>query len=228
MAKRKRRASGGGRKPQGEFDQLNSPFSLRMPEDLRKQLEAAADKSGRSASQELLRRLQESFNRDRDKARDPAMRALCFLIAEMANAVAGLTDSEGKPLFDWRTDPFFYRAFKLAVAQLLDTLEPGGKIKPPGSILSAQSEDEKADPIFEVFKSTYETPEERADTAVRTLLSALQQANPYADELKQEDDPHRAKWLRQAYGLKDARRDLELTKRKTTDAKPRRITKSKS
>ena len=57
MAKRMKRAPGAGRKPRGEFDQLTSPFSLRMPEDLREQLEAAAEKSGRSASQELLRRL---------------------------------------------------------------------------------------------------------------------------------------------------------------------------
>src|SRR5436189_189765 len=82
-----KRAAGGGRKPRGEFEQLTVPFSVRMPDYLRKQLEAAARKSRRSTGQELLRRLDNSFSRDRDKQRDPGIRALGFLITLVAQDV---------------------------------------------------------------------------------------------------------------------------------------------
>ena len=59
MPLKRKRAPGGGRKPKGAFSKLTSPLSLRMPSDMRDELEAAAKASGKSVSQELLRRLQE-------------------------------------------------------------------------------------------------------------------------------------------------------------------------
>ena len=49
-----KRAAGAGRKPIGEFKDLTSVFSLRMPADLQKQVEIAAQRTGRSRSQEIL------------------------------------------------------------------------------------------------------------------------------------------------------------------------------
>lgn len=73
MAKRKR-ASGAGRKPRGEFANLASPFSLRMPEALREQVNQAAARSGRSASQEICgdypARSTEIATRDEDRKRE--------------------------------------------------------------------------------------------------------------------------------------------------------------
>ena len=66
------------------------------------------------------------------------MRALCFLIAQLAGQVAGMTDEKGRPLFDWRTDPFFFQAYKLAVAKMLDALQPSGEIVPPRMALEAE------------------------------------------------------------------------------------------
>src|SRR5262249_56621312 len=121
MAKRRQRATGGGRKPQGEFSHLTSLFAVRMPENIRKQLEAAAKKSKRSASQELLARLNSSFARDRDRKRDPAIAAISYLISQLPLTPFGKFTKDDH--FDWHQHPFIFRAFKLAVAELLDALE---------------------------------------------------------------------------------------------------------
>jgi hypothetical protein len=213
MMEKRKRASGGGRKPKGDFSQLTSPLSIRMPAEMRAQLESSASGNGRSVSQEVLRRIQESLYQDRDRARDPAMRALCFLIAQLAADVAGLTDEKGRPLFDWRTDPFFFRAFKLAVAQVLDTLEPSGEIRPPKEMLDAQIEMEGDEgfAITKMIKATFETPEARAQAAARTLLSSLKQPDPPTQYFFEEiASNHKAKALREYYGLEAARRDLQV------------------
>lgn len=132
MAKRKR-ALGGGRKPQGEFDQLTSPFSLRMPEDLRKQLDAAAKKNGRSASQELLSRLHYSFERDRNKDRDAGTRALCFLLAEIIDRIRWAAGP-----YEWHTSPFLYDAVKTGFIRVLNAIEPKIELVAPAVIAAAQ------------------------------------------------------------------------------------------
>src|SRR5262245_4874704 len=100
MAKRKR-APGGGRKPQGEFSDLAVPFSVRMPRRLRDQLEKARGR--RSAGQELLSRLQASFARDDELDRMPTLRALCFLIAEIGEPIHAWG-----PASVWRYNPFLF------------------------------------------------------------------------------------------------------------------------
>ena len=111
-AQQKRR----GRRPRGEFAKLTSPFSLRMPENLRKQLKAAADKNGRSEGQEVLARLKTTF------ARDPALHSLSFLISEVAFCFQYVPE--------WASDPFLFRAFRLGVAKLLADLDPSEEQKP--------------------------------------------------------------------------------------------------
>jgi hypothetical protein len=208
MATKQKRAAGGGRKPKGDFSQVVSPLSIRMRADMREQLEAAANANGRSISQELLGRLQGSFRDDRDKARDPAIRALCFLIAQLAGEVSGLTDTKGRPLFDWRTDRFFYKAFKLAVSQVLDALEPSGEIRPPQLIADAVFEGQEG--LINAIKASYETPEVRADMAAKILLSQLQRADPHSDSIRQLPQNHRAKVESAAFGYEDARDDLRI------------------
>jgi hypothetical protein len=140
------------------------------------------------------------------------MRALCFLIAQMAGQVAGLTDQKGRPLFHWRTDPFFFRAFKLAVAKLLDALEPVGEMRPPQLMLDAQLQAEGRQGVAAVkmFKATYETPEARANNAVETFMSFLMRPS-FDEEWSNQTAPnHTAKVRREYYGFLDARRDLQL------------------
>src|SRR5437868_406906 len=106
MIAKGKRAKGGGRKPKGPFSGLTSPLSIRMPKTLRENLESAAQASGKNISQELLVRLSNTFDRDREKAREPELRALCFLIAEAARQAVGIPVSN----LSWRNNPFFFRA----------------------------------------------------------------------------------------------------------------------
>src|SRR3974390_1784966 len=117
----RRRATGAGRNPSAPFRHSAAQLTVRMPDDMRARLDAAARKKGWSLSQELLWRLRVSFEKEnyRDQ-RDPATRALCFLIAETAQRV-----HFNVPL-EWQRNPFLFKAFKLAVATLLDALQPPG------------------------------------------------------------------------------------------------------
>jgi hypothetical protein len=213
---KRKRAPGGGRKPKGEFSNLTSSLTIRIPEDVRKQLESESTASGQSVAQVLLWHLRRSFNRERELEREPAMGALCFLIADLAGKVSGLVDAQGRPAFDWRTDPFFFRAFKLAVAQLLDALEPSGEIEPPEMMLRSKMEGGLNEHIHSMLIRTYETPEARAEQAVRTLLSNLQDATYDPSWLNEVEPNFKTYWRRREYGLVDARRDLELLNPKTT------------
>jgi Arc-like DNA binding domain len=179
MAKRKN-IRGAGRKPQGEFGQLTSPFSLRMPEDLRKRLEVAAEKSGRSTSQELLARLNTSFARERDQNRDPAVGAICFLISQLAKEFTLLKKMiPAQKEVRWHQIPFVFRTFKLAVGGLLDALEPKKEIdsklveqvaaemrkQSKGTVIE-EIEKQRADELVQAWKS----PEGVAKKAVRRIL----------------------------------------------------------
>lgn len=229
VIKRKR----AGRKPQGEFSKLDSPFSVRMPKSMRAELNAAAKKSGRTAGQELLGRLRNSFYRDRDKSRDPALRALCFLIGELAEAAATpgpLPVDKLRPF--WRTDPFLYRAFKLAVVKLLDALEPAGDVHAPiteefvRDLVEAQETELYSKLPSEMLKSMekiYESPETLSSHIFSNIWSGLLGvSSPDAEIMKSEmreilshKYPHLlgeidSMWKDELYGMQDARRDLQI------------------
>jgi hypothetical protein len=121
MAVKRKRAPGGGRK-QGEFGG-GPPFSIRLPDAMRDQLEAAAGRNNRTLAQEILARLNSSLGKTREKSADPTMRALCF----MFSTLAGFVHMNGS----WRSDPFLFRAIKIGIGKLLDALEPQGEIKLP-------------------------------------------------------------------------------------------------
>ena len=177
-----------------------------MSADMRGELEAAAKANGTNISQELLRRLQNSFNRDREKARDPAMQALCFVIAETAQQTAGMTSS-----LEWRTNPFYFRAFKIAVGKLLDALEPKGEIEPP---IDMQFKSADGGLENEFFKS-FSDPELRGAYAARSVWADLQNKILYTREedeamKKRLRDRSESAYDRLVYGMPNAARDLQI------------------
>jgi hypothetical protein len=207
MVKRKKATPKGGRKPQGEFSQLNSPFSLRMPADLREQLEAAAKDSGRSVSQEMLDRLSRSFGRDHDKGRDPATRAICFLLAEVADKIRWLV-----PHKSWQHDSFLFRSFKIALAKVLDDIEPKGEA----------ALDPRFARIMRELGADFETPEKTGLAAAMRVLSdfhgrSIDPRVVWQKIIESEEDPSRRDiQLEQArreentfYGMPKAWRDLQ-------------------
>src|SRR5262245_60282065 len=122
---KRKRAQGGGRKPKGEFSQLTSSLTIRIPDDMRKRLESEAAEKDESIAQRLLWHLQRSFNRERELARDPAIRGHCFLISEMAERLAWAAG----PGAAWERNPFVFQAFKIGVEKMLSFFTPKGEIR---------------------------------------------------------------------------------------------------
>jgi hypothetical protein len=156
----RKRAPGGGRKPKGVFSGLTSPLSIRMPPEMRKELESAAKKKGWSLTQELLWRLRVSLNKGQEARGDPATRAICHLISIMEEKI-----HKRIPL-EWRRNPFLFRAFKIGVANLLDELEPTGEIQSP---IDRNALTESTYWLMDLYR----TPETIANDAARETLTSL-------------------------------------------------------
>jgi hypothetical protein len=230
---KQQRAPGGGRKPKGEFAKLGSPSSIRLPPEMRDQLEAAAQRSGRSLSQEMLARLDSSLNRDRNKAVDPAMRALCFLFSQLAYSIHW-------NMPNWRSDRFLFKAIKIGITKLLDALEPSGQIKLPDfwKVHAAWVTDESAfegnESLMKALAAMRESvipaiqsPESMADYAVREILKDYHSPQPQkkwedirdtwsamgglAAELGPENHGRVLKQREDLYyGMNNARKDLRI------------------
>src|SRR5215510_3323980 len=173
--KARKRAPGGGRKPRGKYSNLSATLTMRMPNDLRQQLEVAADKRGESLAQEMIRRLHHSLRREMDVKRDPAPRAMCFLLAQVIETV-GLNV---RPR-EWRADPFAYQTMKLAFNHIVDALAPPGEIKPPSRTVDFREWGLPVEPglswsipgtgNFAIFHSGHQTPEAMAEFTRDVIL----------------------------------------------------------
>jgi hypothetical protein len=213
---KRKRAPGGGRKAKAG---PTSSLTIRIPDDMRERLESEAEKRNDSVAAVLLWHLRQSFNHETDKQRDPAMRALCFVIAQLANDVVGM-HSHGKPEFSWRFDPFFFRAFKIAVAKILDALEPKGEIREPKipgwADLVRLSERETPGSLQWRFYQSYKTPEDRGQLAAEFIWNDMQRY----PKMSWRDLDEEALDIGDAYRLIDATRTLlqeANPKRKTND-----------
>jgi hypothetical protein len=194
-------------------------MSIRVPAELRAQLEAAARRRGRNVSEELLARLNSSFQRERDKAVDPAMRALNFLFSTLAYSVHW-------NMPNWRSDAFLFKAIKIGIAKLLDALEPGGDADLPDFWRAAatMSPDIIFRPVLEDWMRATQSPEDMADYAVRNTLHSFVSPRPLQNSEALRGLASTPGWeelggriLRDQeghfYGMKDAKRDLAITKR---------------
>ena len=152
----RKRASGAGRKPSGDFSRLSEVFTVRMPRSMRTQLDAAARKHGRVVGQELLTRVQRTFDKEKADQRNPALRALLFLFGELADNLCRDPN--------WHKDPFTFRAFKLAIVKLMDALEPKGEMSPP--------------PERYPGAGIYKTPKSAANDAADIVLLEVYKAEP--------------------------------------------------
>ena len=85
----KKRAPGAGRKPRGEFKGKSATLTTRITPETRAAMERAAQKSGRSLSQDVERRLVDSVRNERNRRSD--IRALAEAIAIVAEKVEKAT-----------------------------------------------------------------------------------------------------------------------------------------
>jgi len=149
VARRKRL----GRRPAGRFSGLTAVTTWRMPADIRAQLESArkarSERLGKkiSLSQEMLNRLQSSFNRERDEERDRVTRAFYFLFSTAQRQI-GVDKTP-----NWHHDPKLFRATKLAIGKLLDHFEQAGKMKL--SVREARSAETAADTAVQTVLVTF-------------------------------------------------------------------------
>jgi Arc-like DNA binding domain len=210
----RKRAPSGGRKPIGP-SAARAQFSVRMPDDLRTQLEAEAQKCGRTLTQEMLGRLRASLREDR---RDPAMRALCYIFSDIAERVGSrhfdlLRQHRQKRYGDrigpWTRDPFVFKAFRLGVEKVLAALEPHGEMQNPYAFLAEGS---PSTPEF-----IKKTPEEAADFAAQVVLHLLMFGNPLTPEQMVElrkKEPYGEHWANDlaldVYDMSNARNGLGL------------------
>jgi hypothetical protein len=195
----RKRAPGAGRKPkQGP---RASPLSLRMSADIRAGLEvsAAQRKQGKgwTLSEEILHRLRLSFDRERNEKRDQATRALCYLLAETIAAVA----RNAEP--NWRSDPWSFRAIKLAFDQILDALEPIGEMRARVMDQSEPYAGIWAPPGTLRFQLGGGTPEEMAHFVRDVILDQLRPLDAASAENRTRDEEDFE------YGMSDAFRVLK-------------------
>jgi len=201
-----------GRKAEGEFSDKLANFSTRIRPETRKALEAEAKAVDQSISQLAERLLVDGLAERRLAKEDRPMRALCFLIGQLAHHIVGMHVTHEKsdiPIYDWRSDPFFYRAFKIAVGQLLDALEP------PGPIKAYEFDVNQADASMKRYLASFKTPEARAEYSVDWILAAFRGMPHWSAQHREEQRKILStlppSFTREFYGMPNAAEDLAIT-----------------
>lgn len=124
----RKRAPGGGRKPKGEIKGKSSAFSTRITPELRAKLDAESERTGKSISQIVERRLLDSFDRPR---RSEAVlgadhiKALAYCFARLAIHIEAATGKR------WCEDQFTYEALQTGIAVLFDVFNRRGEVALP-------------------------------------------------------------------------------------------------
>lgn len=120
--KGRKRAPGGGRRPQGRFAGNTERFNVRCTPEIKDRLEVAAKKHGQSLPQEIQDRLQRTFDEDADKARDQTTWALLSLVERATLQFRGR--DKNNPA--WLNDPAEFEGLKAAIDRILSRLRPPG------------------------------------------------------------------------------------------------------
>jgi len=98
---------------------MRNPLSIRITDGLRGKLDAACKGSGRSLTQEVTKRLNDSFAIKAEP--DPHLRALLYLVGHV-------TLYTGK---EWKTNPWMFQVFRAAASSILERYAPPGELRPP-------------------------------------------------------------------------------------------------
>ena len=120
----KKRAPGAGRKPRGDFTGKTATLTTRITAETRAAMERAAQKSGRSLSQDVERRLVDSVRNERNRRSD--IRALAEAIAIVAEKVEIATGKH------WNQDAFTGDALRGGIEVLVRHFAPhSARVIPP-------------------------------------------------------------------------------------------------
>jgi hypothetical protein len=223
----RKRKPGGGRKPKGSIRTKSEVFTTRITPNTRAAIEREAESSGQSISQVAERLLILGMETRRRRQTNRPLRALCFLIEALALRIGGgqwmdigrFDDPAHQKAVtsmqdEWRTDPFRYKAFTIAVQSLFDALKPKGEIRPPYSseMLDEISATLGENPAFTaLMKNTHASPENLAAFYFANLWTQLNREHSLSE--RELETMRGGDWVgemirEEFYGLQDARRDL--------------------
>jgi hypothetical protein len=200
-------------------------FSTRLEPEVLAQLKAsAADWPGENVSAFTEFLINRGLAEREKQKRDQALRALLYCIAQLAERCGGIPTVKAR--WNWRTDPFLFRAFKLAVRKFLDALEePSGEIKPPWASMLYDSPEKleiastrtSSPELFKyIVNQMMEDSKSPENYATYAFTEVWRQANnpaPEPDEYERaifQALPFGKALEREFYGLPKALRDLEL------------------
>ena len=120
----RKRAPGAGRKPRGEFKGKSATLTTRTTPETRAAMERAAQKNGRSLSQEVERRLYDSARNERSRRSD--VRALAEAVAIVTEKVELATGKQ------WLQDAFTGDALRRGIEVLVRHFAPhSARVIPP-------------------------------------------------------------------------------------------------
>jgi hypothetical protein len=156
---------------------MRSQLTIRMPDDMRAELEAAARRRDHTISDELLWRLRASFARDYEERHDPATAALRFLITRLAH----YTHLRLPFPMKWHENPFMFQAFKLGIIKVLDAIAPSGEIESPYKDNPEASAGMRQ--RLRLLADTGRTPEDAAQAAADRVLELLFEPQVYLEEV---------------------------------------------
>jgi hypothetical protein len=112
-------------------------FKLRLPEDLRTELDRAAEKSGRSLNSEIVARLETSCraaDTPSGSEESDLLQAVRVVMQTAGRAARRLAEEASDPAVGagWPSDPYAYDQAVKAAVQMLEMLRPAGSATFPG------------------------------------------------------------------------------------------------
>jgi len=219
VAKKRKRAPGGGRKSNPNKKVM---FSTRLEPEVMAALKAAAETwPGKNVSAFTEYLINRGLREREEEGRDPALRALLYLIGQLAEHVTGMIGFPGADRSDWRYSFFQFRAFKFAVHKLLDALE-----EPPDMGWSAKKvveEQMKRGPRLapgffdrehrKKYLEEYKSPETRGASVLAYFYEAAQKTHALTERertMMREIPGFRAIMEPRLYGIPQAWKDLQF------------------
>src|SRR6516225_9434117 len=167
---KRRRAPGGGRKPQGPFKENKAALSIRVNLGTRRALEASAKENRRSLSQEAQSRLRESLFRDRNTR--PDIVALTEAMAIVIGYVESFTEMK------WSDSAFTTTAIRRAVDALLGYWGNPGVPKIPVAIKNRMTEQKRGERNASV---NFSKPVEVGDFWASQLIFQIESRGAFED-----------------------------------------------
>lgn len=212
MSGTRKRAPGAGRKPRGEYAGKTATITTRITPAVRAGLEREARRNGRSLSQEIEKRLDDSLKAGNRKLQDrawglPRHKALAAVLANVLQRAEDWTGIEGFDGRDYRRDPFTFEVGRLAFALLLERLRPVGEVVAPSDVLAHVERMKATQPASASMWDQFATPEGRALSIAGGLFDQLMRTeSPPPDHPGNEhyaDGYYRFPKIRQDLGLKE-------------------------